>query len=98
MRNQSKTDRYLSRCEAAEYLVFAEARGRGPKEGFHAVNTSREIRYRISLPQDANKNAPLPVLIWLAEEGLRAADAEDYWRAALGDPSAAPAAIRTIRS
>ncbi len=73
---------------AADFLVFAEARGRGLQEGFHAVNASREIRYRIRLPETAGDAAPAPLLIWLAEEGLRAADAEAYWQAALGDAAA----------
>ncbi len=69
----------------ADFLVFAEARARGVQEGFHAVNASREIRYRVRLPEAASTAAPVPLLIWLTEEGLRAADAEAYWRAVLGD-------------
>lgn len=73
---------------AADYLVFAEARARGVQEGFHAVHAARELRYRIRLPASASESARVPLLIWLPEEGLRAADAEAYWRAALGDAAA----------
>jgi uncharacterized iron-regulated protein len=73
---------------AADFLVFAESRGRGLKEGFHAVKTSREIRYRIRVPAPATMADPSPLLIWLPAEGLRAADAAAYWRAALGDEAA----------
>ncbi len=73
---------------AADFLVFAEARGRGLEEGFHAASASREVRYRIRLPEAASDAAPAPLLIWLTEEGLRASDAEAHWRAALGDTAA----------
>ena len=73
---------------AADFLVFTEGRGRGLQEGFHAVHTSREIRYRNWVPAAATMANPSPLLIWLPAEGLRAADAAAYWRAALGDEAA----------
>ncbi len=73
---------------AADFLVFAEARGRGLQEGFLAASASREVRYRIRLPEGSSEERPAPLLIWLTEEGLRAADAEAYWRTALGDAAA----------
>jgi uncharacterized iron-regulated protein len=69
---------------AADWIVFAESRARGVQEGFHAVTTAREIRYRVALPEGPAPE-PAPMVVWLTEEGLRAADAEAYWRAALGE-------------
>ncbi len=73
---------------AADYLVFAQRRARGIEEGFHAVDVAREVRYRLVVPASATAAAPAPLLIWLPPEGLRAADGESYWKAALGDEAA----------
>ncbi len=75
-------------AEAADYLVFAESRARGLSEGYHAVTAAREVRYRLSIPASATDGSPVPLLIWLPPDGIRAREAEAYWRIALADEAA----------
>jgi uncharacterized iron-regulated protein len=73
---------------AADYLVFAQQRARGIQEGFHAVDAARELRYRLRVPAGASEGAAVPLLVWLPPEGVRSADAESFWHAALADEAA----------
>lgn len=67
----------------ADYVVFAHERAQDVDEGTFAVFTARQLEYRLHVPRDAR--GPLPLLIWLADDGENAQDALELWRARLGD-------------
>jgi len=68
---------------AADFTVLAQRRARGLDEGFHAVSTNREQRFRLHRP-DAG-TGPMPLLVWVGAAGVRAEDGLALWRTALGD-------------
>lgn len=72
----------------ADYVVFAEARATDVNEGMHSVYVQREVKYRLHVPEHADRSAPVPLLIWLADDGLTADDGLALWRDRLGDECA----------
>jgi uncharacterized iron-regulated protein len=72
----------------ADFVVFAEARATDVNEGMHSVYVQREVKYRLHLPPRAGNADPVPLLIWLADDGLSAADGMALWRDRLGDECA----------
>lgn len=69
----------------ADFLIFVEARGRSVQEGTHAVNVSREFEYFVREPEGA-PSGPLPLVVWMHREGLRAQDALRYLQLAFDEP------------
>jgi uncharacterized iron-regulated protein len=78
-----------------DYLVYAMARARGLSDGFHAVTIFPELRYRLHFPTGTSGADPVPFLIWLPDDGLRAEDGMALWKSAIGD-EAAIAVIETL--
>jgi uncharacterized iron-regulated protein len=72
----------------ADYLVFVKRRAAGLSEGFHSVIVTPELRYRLRLPPHVSDEKPVPLLIWLPDDGFRAADGLSLWAAALGNEAA----------
>lgn len=72
----------------ADYLVFVRRRASGLSEGFHSVIVTPELRYRLRLPPHLSDKQPAPLLIWLPDDGFRAADGLSLWAAALGNEAA----------
>ncbi|MHC4974561.1 MAG: ChaN family lipoprotein [Planctomycetota bacterium] len=72
----------------ADYLVFVKRRAGGLSEGFHSVIVTPELRYRLRLPPHVSDEKPVPLLIWLPDDGFRAADGLSLWAAALGNEAA----------
>ena len=72
----------------ADYVVFAEARATDVEEGAWSVYVDREQKYRLHLPKKASSEQRVPLLIWLADDGLTAADGLALWRERLGDEAA----------
>lgn len=72
----------------ADYLVFAEARASDLKNGTWSVHVSREIRYRFHLPSDSTPKDPVPLLIWLSDDGFTASDGLQLWKDRLGKQTA----------
>lgn len=68
--------------ERADFIVAAEALSRGYQDGTLAVMASREVRYRLSL---GGASGACPLLIWLGQGSLPAADELVRLRAELGD-------------
>jgi poly(3-hydroxybutyrate) depolymerase len=79
----------LSRVDAsgdtdrADYIVYVRARARGLNDGALAVTVSTELEYLFSDPAASKPGRPL--LVWLAEDGVRIDDELSYWTHALGD-------------
>ncbi len=73
----------------ADYVVFAEERARDINEGKYAVTIPRSLEYRLHLPQAPQEQVGrLPLLIWLCDDGLTAADGLELWKERLGDRAA----------
>lgn len=72
----------------ADYVVFAEARATDVSNGSRSVYTSTEIDYEFHRPENSSSDEPVPLLIWLVPDGLRASDGVELWRERLGDTAA----------
>ncbi|MHC4845803.1 MAG: ChaN family lipoprotein [Planctomycetota bacterium] len=78
----------LGGAPMADYVVFAEARAADVDDGAWSVTVPRELDYRLHLPEGASDEAPVPLLIWLGDDGLRAQDGLQLWKDRLGDECA----------
>lgn len=61
--------------DRADYVAYVLARARAPQQGFHAVTAFSELRYRLHLPPGLASGKMPPLVVWLGDEGFRAADA-----------------------
>lgn len=68
--------------DVADFVVYADSRATSLHDGFYSVATTRELEYRLHVPAD--RSEPLPLLLWLHDDGLDSEAALDYWRLALG--------------
>ena len=69
----------------ADFVIYAEARANDVNEGTYSVVTSRELRYVLHIPHAASIAQPVPLLIWLSDDGLTAQDGIDLWRSRIGN-------------
>jgi uncharacterized iron-regulated protein len=72
----------------ADFVVFAEQRARDLRDGAYAVHVQRALGYRLHLPAIASRSAPVPLLIWLGEDGLPGSEGLALWRERLGQDCA----------
>jgi aminopeptidase N len=72
----------------ADYEVFVEARATDVEQGAWSVYVGRRQEYRLHLPKNASSEHRVPLLIWLTDDGLTAADGLDLWRERLGNEAA----------
>lgn len=69
----------------ADLLVAVEARARSEQEGAAAVVVAHEQRYRLVVPPHApHGDAPLPLLVWLCDDGESPDDGIALWQPILG--------------
>ena len=68
----------------ADYVLFCEQRAADIDSGAHSVYVSRELEYRLHLPE-LDEGVLAPLVIWLSDDGLTAQDGVDLCRARLGD-------------
>ncbi|MCH8913197.1 MAG: ChaN family lipoprotein, partial [Planctomycetes bacterium] len=68
----------------ADYVVFAEARATDLNDGAWSVYVPRKQEYRFHLPDGASDDEPVPLLIWLSDDGFTAPDGMDLWKDRLG--------------
>lgn len=76
----------------ADYVVFVEARAKDVDDGAGTVATMRELKYRLFVPGAAQPSAPVPLLIWLGDDGASARESLADWKERMGG-SVAIAAI-----
>lgn len=74
----------------ADYVVFAAERAQDIDEGKYSVFVTRQLDYRLHLPPAATTPGakPVPLLIWLADDGESAQDALELWKQRVGDECA----------
>ncbi len=75
----------VSGAASADYVVFAEARATGLTNGVYSVYAQRTQKYRLHLPAGRSADAPVPLLIWLPDDGLTATAGLTLWQDRLGD-------------
>ncbi len=76
----------------ADYVVYVESRATNTDRGEFGVQVGRELKYRFHLPPDASAESPVPLLIWLTDDGLTAEEAMTLCKLKFGEE----AAIATI--
>lgn len=69
----------------ADYVVFAETIATEADDGAWSVHVSRPHEYRIHMPPKASNAKRVPLVIWLGDDGVTAADGIDLWRKRLGE-------------
>jgi uncharacterized iron-regulated protein len=78
----------------ADYLIYVESRATHRYEGERTVQIGQALRYRFHLPEEAGDNRPVPLLIWLADDGITAKEGLEFWQQQLGQ-SVAIAAVES---
>ncbi len=74
--------------DVADYMVLTASRADDVNEGRWSVEIGGQLQYRIRVPAEASDDAPVPLLVWLGDDGARDDDGLRYWRLALGDAAA----------
>lgn len=72
----------------ADYIVFAEQRASNLNDERWSVFVSRKLNYQLYLPPGASAEQPVPLLIWLGDDGQTSENGLKFWRAALRDRAA----------
>ena len=72
----------------ADWQALVTARATDSNEGSFGVSIEGELRYKLRVPKSASAEAPVPLLIWLPDDGPPAADELALWRRRLGDEAA----------
>ena len=69
----------------ADFIAFVEARATDLNEGMYSVYGQQQIKYRLHMPQQATPDQPVPLLIFLTDDGFTASDGLDLWKERLGN-------------
>lgn len=75
----------LAPVPAGDWIAFVESRAADASDGKQEVALTRTLQYRLHVPPGAREDQPLPLLVWLAEDGLESRDGLDLWVPRLGD-------------
>lgn len=74
----------LGGLSAGDWVAFVEARAADASGNKQEVALARTLSFRLHAPEGARDDAPLPLLVWLGEDGLESQDGLDLWVARLG--------------
>ncbi len=77
-----------ARPELADFVVYADSYAKGPNSGSLSVTVHSELSYRLDLPDGTAPDARLPLLVWLADDGIDDRDAALRWRLAVDGKAA----------
>ena len=78
----------VGRVPVADFVVLAEARPADQREGLYSVYGQQAIKYRLHVPEGASAAHPVPMLIWLSDDGFTESDGLDLWKDRLGGVAA----------
>jgi len=78
----------VGRVPVADFVVLAEARAADQREGLYSVYGQQAIKYRLHVPEGASAAHPVPMLIWLSDDGFTESDGLDLWKDRLGGVAA----------
>jgi len=73
---------------SADWIAHVTSRDKDASLGTFTVAVGGELRYRVRVPRSASAAAPVPLLIWLPDDGPPAADELARWKRVLGDEAA----------
>jgi len=71
--------------DRADYVIYTDEWARGFSAGTYAVSMTRELRYRLRVPEGGG---PWPLLIWFPDEGSNAESDARRWQLLIGDRAA----------
>ncbi len=69
----------------ADFIAFVEARATDLNEDMYSVYGQQRIKYRLHMPKQATPDQPVPLLIFLIDDGFTASDGLDLWKERLGE-------------
>ncbi len=69
----------------ADFIAFVEARATDLNEDMYSVYGQQRIKYRLHMPKQATSDQPVPLLIFLTDDGFTASDGLDLWKERLGE-------------
>lgn len=72
----------------ADYVVYVEDLATNVDRGVRSVQLDRDLEYRFHLPVAASNESPVPLLIWLSDDGLTAEEGMALCKERFGDETA----------
>jgi uncharacterized iron-regulated protein len=81
----------------ADFVAFVEARATDNYDGMYSVYGSQTLRYRLHIPESASAEHPVPLFIYLNDDGFTSADGLDLWKERLGQEVAIAVLESTYR-
>ncbi len=87
----------LGGAPVADYVVFATQRAVDTNDGAYSLYTERKVEYLLHVPESASPDARVPLLIWIPDRGLTAADGMELLKARFGDEAAIAVLAPTYR-
>ena len=72
----------------ADYLVVTQRGAQDVNEGQFAFYAQRPLRYRLHVPEDADDSHPVPLLLFLCDDGISSEEALALWKDRLGEECA----------
>lgn len=75
-------------AKTADWHAYVTSRASDSRLGRYSVSISGQLRYRMRVPKSASSQAPVPLLIWLPDDGPPSADELALWKARLGEDAA----------
>lgn len=73
---------------SADYLALVEAGATNLNEGKRTVSISKDLSYLLHMPKGASPERPVPLLIWLVDDGLTAEEGMAWCRQRFGESAA----------
>ncbi len=84
----SPSSAILRGAPVADYVVLAEERASNLNDDRWSVFVNRKSHYQLHVPASASADHPVPLLIWLGDDGLTSSEGMEYWKTVLGDQAA----------
>lgn len=73
---------------SADFVVYVEAQATNIDRGKRSVQIGRELEYLLHLPERTSEQSPMPLLIWLVNDGLTAKEGMAYCKQLFGESAA----------
>ncbi|MEZ6093022.1 MAG: ChaN family lipoprotein [Pirellulaceae bacterium] len=78
----------LEGAPVADFVVFVESRAKNLNDGVWNVVVTDENQFKLHVPEWASFDQPVPLLIWLSDDGLTVDDNLTYLKKIYGDRAA----------
>ncbi len=84
--SDTKSARWIGK-PPADFVLYVLSSAKEKEEGYYRVTASKDVKYLLHVPESSGQRR-FPLLIALPSDGLRAADAMEWWKWHLGDEAA----------